>query len=328
MSFNVLVKFLLSFVLFVRLCQCHGLTLLPPEVLDWRRRSVSSSCRSCHSRVIHGSPCKIRESHVFLWHTCVSMYTQPSYSILVSHSVQMRHSLNPRVIPRCRVISLLLRSLTIIIIIIIIIITIVIIIFVAYLHICKAVLCQFYFVQPSVLLAWRMRNLGLSWAILDILSRTCAFFGSLLLASIMRWWGMRFCELCSLSSYYVFRVETSLRRLHDNSIVEFPNWHVPGANGLGNQTTISQQTHCGEIMCRILILLCVCTEHSVSRSARLCLSSCISKRVILQTLQQCVFPCLTDVYSMWTYLNSDPASLSHIDYGIHLSYFLLSLPLS
>ena len=102
-----------------------------------------------------------------------------------------------------------------------------------------------------------MRNLGLSWAILDILSRTCAFFGSLLLASIMRWWGRRFCELCSLSSYYVFRVETSLRRLHDNSIVEFPNWHVPGANGLGNQTTISQQTHCGEIMCRILILLCV-----------------------------------------------------------------------
>ena len=89
---------------------------------------------------------------------------------------------------------------------------------------------------------------------------------------------MRFCELCSLSSYNVFRVETSLRRLHDNSIVEFPNWHVSGANGLGNQTTISQQTHCGEIMCRILILLCVCTEHSVSRRAHLCLSSRISKR--------------------------------------------------
>ena len=117
MPFNVLVKFWLSFVLFVRLCQCHGLTLLPPEVLEGRR-SVSSSCRSCHSRVIHGSAGSIRESHVFLWHTCVSMYTQPSYSILVSYSVQMRHSLNPRVIPRCRVISLLLRSLTIIIIII------------------------------------------------------------------------------------------------------------------------------------------------------------------------------------------------------------------
>ena len=68
-------------------------------------------------------------------------------------------------------------------------------------------------------------------------------------ALIMWWWGMRFCELCSLSTYNVFRVETSLRRLHDNSIVEFPNWHVPVANGLGNQTTIPQQTHCGEIMC-------------------------------------------------------------------------------
>ena len=161
MSFNVLVKFLLSFVLFVRLCQCHGLTLLPPEVLEGRR-SVSSSCRSCHSRVIHGSACKIRESHIFLWHTCVSvyiyMYTQPSYSILVSHSVQMRHSLNPRVIPRCRVISLLLRSLTIIIIII----TIVIIIFVAYLQSsimsvllssCLSAPAVVYFIQAGVLLA-------------------------------------------------------------------------------------------------------------------------------------------------------------------------------
>ena len=118
-------------------------------------------------------------------------------------------------------------------------------------------------------------------------------FGALLQASIMRWWGMRFCELCSLSTYNVFRVETSLRRLHDNSIVEFPNWHVPGANGLGNQTTISQQTHCGGIMCRILILLCVCTEHSVSRSASLCLSSRISKRASVLSFKhckQCVFP--------------------------------------
>ena len=87
---------------------------------------------------------------------------------------------------------------------------------------------------------------------------------------------MRFCELCSLSSYYVFRVETSLRRLHDNSIVEFPNWHVSGANGLGNQTTISQQTHWwnNEQNPNSLVRI----EHSVSRRAHLCLSSRISKR--------------------------------------------------
>ena len=92
-------------------------------------------------------------------HTCVSMYTQPSCSIRVLYSVQMRHSLNPRVIPRCRVISLLLRSLTIIIINIIIIITIVIIIFVAYLHICKVVLCQFCIAHDS---QHRQHNFGLS----------------------------------------------------------------------------------------------------------------------------------------------------------------------
>ena len=54
MSFNVLVKFLLSFVLFVRLCQCHGLTLLPPEVLDWEEVGVifvSFVSFSCHTRV-------------------------------------------------------------------------------------------------------------------------------------------------------------------------------------------------------------------------------------------------------------------------------------
>ena len=45
MSFNVLVKFWLSFVLFVRLCQCHGLTLLPPEVLD-------GGGGRCHLRVV------------------------------------------------------------------------------------------------------------------------------------------------------------------------------------------------------------------------------------------------------------------------------------
>ena len=178
-----------------------------------------------------------------------------------------------------------------------------------------------------------MRNLGLSWAILDILSRTFAFFGALLQASIMRWWGMRFCELCSLSSYYVFRVESSLRGLHDNSIVEFPNWHVPEANGLGNQTTISQQTHCGEIMCRILILLCVCTERSVSRSAHLCLSSRISKRAYVLSSKhwnsacfhaspmftQCgristltLHPCHTSTTaSICLIFSSSPFSLSH-----------------
>ena len=179
-----------------------------------------------------------------------------------------------------------------------------------------------------------MRNLGLSWAILDILSRTCVFFGALLQASIMRWWGMRFCELCSLSSYYVFRVETSLRRLHDNSIVEFPNWHVPEANGLGNQTTIPQQTHCGEIMCSqgvspnspVRMYWTLCFKEGTFVFIVEDFKACIC--VILQSLEQCVFPCLADVYSMWTYLNSDPVSLSHIDYDIHLSYFLLALPLS
>ena len=54
MSFNLLVKFWLSFVLFVRLCQCHGLTLLPPEVLEGEEVGVifvSFVSFSCHTRV-------------------------------------------------------------------------------------------------------------------------------------------------------------------------------------------------------------------------------------------------------------------------------------
>ena len=54
MPFNVLVKLWLSFVLFVRLCQCHGLTLLPPEVLEGEEVGVifvSFVSFSCHTRV-------------------------------------------------------------------------------------------------------------------------------------------------------------------------------------------------------------------------------------------------------------------------------------
>ena len=176
-----------------------------------------------------------------------------------------------------------------------------------------------------------MRNLGLSWAILDILSRTCVFFGALLQASIMRWWGMRFCEprlfklLLCFSSWdqppkiaWQFHSRVSQLTCIRSKWVRQPDYNFT-ANALWWNNVQNPNSPV-----RMYWTLCFKEDTFVFIVEDF--KACIC--VILQSLEQCVFPCLADVYSMWTYLNSDPVSLSHIDYDIHLSYFLLALPLS
>ena len=168
-----------------------------------------------------------------------------------------------------------------------------------------------------------MRNLGLSWAILDILSRTCVFFGEVVRYAVL--WTLFFKHLQCFSSWdqppkiaWQFHSRVSQLTCTRSKWVRQPDYNFT-ANALWWNNVQNPNSP-------VRMYWTLCFKEGTFVFIVEDFKACIC--VILQSLEQCVFPCLADVYSMWTYLNSDPVSLSHIDYGIHPSYFLLALPLS